>query len=92
MEPTNIDAVQVSWLWKISSGLTIAIAGIVAWAYRRLDRRVYKLETDSADLEHITELREALRDLSLKIDRYSERAEERNARLMEKFIDTIQSR
>jgi hypothetical protein len=93
MEPTNIDAVQVSWLWKLLSAVG-AIAGVLVAAFwKRMESRVAMLETREVALEasfakhtDLAEVNQNLRELSVKIDRANERADERGQRLMELLI------
>lgn len=85
-----IDAAQIGWLWKILSAVSSIAAIAIVTLWKRMETRVAMLEQDSARHDDIVAVNFTLRELSAKIDRFSERAEERGQRLMETLITTFQ--
>jgi len=84
-----IDTVQISWLWKFLSAVSAIAAIAIGALWKRLETRVVILERDAAKHADVVAVNLTLRELSAKIDRFSERAEERGQRLMETMISTF---
>jgi hypothetical protein len=91
MEPSSIDAVQVSWLWKLANGLAITVTAGVAYAWKRLDSRVGDLERETVRHDEMAELKDEIKALSQKIDRMNEVAVSQAQRNFEVILDALRS-